>query len=432
MTDLRQGEAPVAEAAGGQGALGSLVRSRVTHTICALGLTQIITWGTSLYALGVLGKPIAADMGWSQTLVFGGLSVGLLTSSVISPWVGRLIDVRGGRAIMGIGTLLLAAGLVLLALVPSQALYLAVWAFLGVGMRMTLYDAAFPALVQTMPSQGRRAISFLTLFGGFASSVFWPIGHALNGAYGWRTTLVIFAVINVVCTLPLILYALSWREDPAASDAPSSSETAGSVPSQPPLEGRARLIAMVLFGIIVALSAVVFGAMAVHLVPVLEASGLAAALAVFIASLKGVAQVVGRVWDLVFARHWHALDVGRVSIAFMPLSFGVLMLGGANFWTALAFTLLFGISNGLVTIIRGAVPLALFGPKGYGEVLGILATPYLVLAAVSPAVFAAIVERWGYVAGEALMFAAGLASFLGMEVMTIWYRRRKATAATTG
>lgn len=424
----------MSETAGGQhgvNALGVLVRSRVMHTIGALGVTQIITWGTSLYALGVLGKPIAADMGWSQTLVFSGLSVGLLTSSVLSPWIGRMIDVRGGRSIMGIGTLLLSAGLVLLSLVTSPTLYLTAWAFLGVGMRMTLYDAAFPALVQAMPSQGRRAISFLTLFGGFASSVFWPIGHALNGAYGWRTTLVIFALVNLVCTLPLILFALSWREEAATSDAVPSGEATGSATAAPPLEGTARLIAMVLFGIIVALSAVVFGAMAVHLVPVLEASGLAAALAVFIASLKGLAQVVGRVWDLVVARHWHALDVGRVSIAFMPLSFGVLMLGGANVWTALAFTLLFGISNGLVTIIRGAVPLALFGPKGYGEVLGILATPYLVLAAISPAVFAAIVERWGYAAGEALMLAAGLASFLGMEVMTLWYRRRKPAPATT-
>ena len=108
----------------------------------------------------------------------------------------------------------------------------------------------------------------------------------------------------------------------------------------------------------------------------------------------------------------------------MPLSFAVLMLGGASFWTALAFTLLFGVSNGLVTIMRGAVPLALFGPKGYGEVLGILATPYLLLAALAPAAFAMVVERYGYGVGEAIMLGAGLLSFLGMEVMALWYRRR--------
>jgi MFS family permease len=412
----------------GMNAVARFVTSRVTQTICALGLTQIISWGTSLYALGVLGKPIAADTGWSQTLVFGGLTVGLLTSSLISAFVGKLIDVRGGRAIMCLGSILLSAGLVILSQVQSPMAYLAAWAFLGIGMRMTLYDAAFPSLVQVMPSQGRRAISYLTLYGGFASSVFWPIGHALNNAYGWRTALIVFALVNIVLTLPLTWIALSWREEavkPAAADAATAQATG---PARP-LEGTARLIAMVLFGIIVALSAIVFGAMAVHLVPVLEATGLAAGTAVFLASLKGFAQVGGRIWDLVFARHWHALDVGRVSIAFMPLAFLVLMLGGSSFATAFAFILLFGISNGLVTIIRGAVPLALFGPKGYGVVLGILATPYLVLAAVSPACFALVVERWGYGVGEALLFASGFLSFVGMELMTIWYRRRERSAA---
>jgi hypothetical protein len=182
---------------------------------------------------------------------------------------------------------------------------------------------------------------------------------------------------------------------------------------------------MVLFSLIVAASAVVFGALAVHLVPILEAAGLAGALAVSIASLKGAAQVAGRIWDLTLARKWHPIDVGRVSIAFMPLSFAVLMLGGASFAAALAFTLLFGISNGLVTIMRGAVPLALFGTKGYGEVLGILATPYLLLAAVAPAAFAVIVERYGYTTGEAILLGAGLFSLLAMEVMSLWYRRQR-------
>jgi hypothetical protein len=200
---------------------------------------------------------------------------------------------------------------------------------------------------------------------------------------------------------------------------------AGAKPADPPLEGTARTIGMVLFGLIGATTAVVFGAMAVHLVPILEATGLALATAVFLASLKGFAQVAGRIWDLTFARKWHPVSVGRVSVAFLPLSFLVLMLGGATFWTALAFTLLFGVSNGLVTIVRGAVPLALFGAKGYGAVLGILATPYLLLAALSPAAFALVVERWGYGVGEAIMLGAGLVSFLAMEVMALWYRRQR-------
>ena len=402
------------------------MRDPAVHAVVALGFTQIIAWGTTLYALGVLGKPIAADTGWSQSLVFGGLTVGLLVSGAVSALVGRLVDRRGGRQVMAIGSVLSAVGLVLLSLVSHAYAYLAVWAFLGLGMRMTLYDAAFAALVQVTPSRGRRAISYLTLFGGFASSIFWPIGHALNAAYGWRTTLLIFAGINLLVCLPLHWIGLARREPEVPADTATAADRS-TVAATQPLQGAARTVAMTLFSLIVAASAVVFGALAVHLVPILEAAGLAAATAVAVASLKGAAQVLGRIWDLTLARKWHPIDVGRVSVAFIPLSFAVLMLGGARFSTALVFTLLFGISNGLVTIMRGAVPLALFGPKGYGEVLGILATPYLLLAAVAPAAFALIVERWGYGVGEAVMLGAGLASLLGMEVMAYWYRRRQQT-----
>jgi len=407
-----------------QVARSAFVRAPATHAVLALGITQIIAWGTTLYALGVLGKPIAADTGWSQGLVFGGLTVALLVSSAVSTTVGRLIDRRGGRMIMSAGSILVAAGLAALSQVTHPYAYFTAWALLGLAMRMSLYDAAFASLVQVTPARGRRAISYLTLFGGFASSVFWPIGHALNAAYGWRTTLLVFAAINLAVCLPLHWLGLARRQA-EAEPAPAAAPDAAAAPANPPLQGAARTIGMVLFGLIGAASAVVFGAMAVHLVPVLEATGLALGTAVFLASLKGFAQVAGRVWEIVLGRNIRPLNLGRISIAILPLSFLVLMLGGASFSTALAFTMLFGVSNGLVTIVRGAVPLALFGAKGYGEVLGILATPYLLLAAVSPAAFALVVERWGYGVGEAILFAAGLVSFLAMEVMALWYRRQK-------
>jgi MFS family permease len=405
-------------------AWSGLLHDPAAHAVVALGVTQIIAWGTTLYALGVLGKPIAADTGWSQGVVFGGLTVGLLTSAAVSAVVGRLLDRHGGRAIMSIGSIVMALGLVLLSLVTHPYTYLWVWVLLGIAMRLSLYDAAFAALVQVTPSRGRRAISYLTLFGGFASSIFWPIGYALNGAVGWRQTLLIFAAMNVAICLPVHWMGLARRE---AVPQPDPSPSAGGNPpvAAAILEGTSRTIAMALFSLIVAASAVVFGALAVHLVPILQATGLAAASAVLLASLKGVAQVVGRLWDLTLARAWHPIEVGRVSVACIPLSFLVLMLGGADFWAALIFTLLFGIANGLVTIMRGAVPLALFGPAGYGEVLGVLATPYLLLAAIAPGAFALIVERYGYGVGEAILLGAGALSVAAMEVMAAWYRRLK-------
>jgi MFS family permease len=145
---------------GATSARSGLLHDPAAHAVVALGITQIIAWGTTLYALGVLGKPIVADTGWSQGVVFGGLTVGLLTSGAVSHWVGRLIDRRGGRAVMAIGSIVMAFGLVLLSLVTHPYAYLAVWVLLGVSMRLCLYDAAFAALVQVAPSRGRRAISY--------------------------------------------------------------------------------------------------------------------------------------------------------------------------------------------------------------------------------------------------------------------------------
>lgn len=388
--------------------------------VVCLGLTQIIAWGTTLYCLGVLGKPIAAETGWSQTLVFGGLTVGLLVSSAMSTWIGRLIDQRGGRFVMCVGSLLVAAGLAAIGLAQSQILYLAAWALLGLAMRMSLYDAAFAAIVQVTPTRGRRAISYLTLFGGIASTVFWPIGYALEATYGWRTTVLVFAGLNLAFCLPLHWFGLARRED---APAVSAEATASAIAGGPVLDGPQRRAAIILFSIVLAASAFCYGALAAHLVTVLAGVGLSAAVAVTLASAKGIVQTLSRLLDLVFGKNLHALDLGRITLAFLPLSFAALLFGGANLTTAIAFIVLFGIANGLTTIVRGAVPLALFGTKGYGEILGILATPYLLLNAIAPMVFALIVERFGATAATATLLGVGVLAWVSIEVMAYWYRR---------
>jgi MFS family permease len=395
--------------------------------IVALGITQIIAWGSTLYMLGGLGKPIVRDTGWGNGVVFGGMTVGLLVASATSAWMGRQIDRHGGRIVMTIGSVLAGIGLLLLSVAKTKVAWFASWMVLGVAMRASLYDAAFAAIVQVTPSRGRRAISYLTLWGGFASTVFWPIGYWLDGRYGWRTTLVVFALVNLLVALPLHWFGLARREPATSPIGTASAEPAGNVqtrPSDRPLEGRPRIVGMVLFGGVLALSATVFGALSAQLVPLIEATGISAGLAVFIASLKGVAQVGGRVVELVWGQRLHAITVARISLAFMPLSFAVLLLGGATLTTALAFTLLFGISNGLVTIVRGALPLTIFGAKDYGAVLGLLATPYLLLNALAPVAFAMIADRWGYAVGGWVLLAVAMTAMAAMEFMAKWYRRQ--------
>ena len=395
--------------------------------VLALGITQITAWGTSYYCLGVLAGPIGRDMGWSRGFVFLGFTVALLAMGLVSSSVGHAIDRHGGRAVMTLGTLMVSAGLLALAHVHGQATYLAVWVFLGLGMRLCLYDAAFAALVQVVPSRGRKAISYLTLFGAFASSVFWVVGHALEEQVGWRQTLVLFALINLVICLPLHWFGLARRETVRGAASPPGVPAAS--PDGPPLAGRARSIAIVLFALIMSLNGFVFGVISVQLVPLLEAAGLATAAAVWVASLKGVAQFGGRIVEIVFARNLRAMTVGRIAVGILPPSLVLLLVGTGSLPLVVAFTLLMGASQGVITIVRGAVPLALFGARGYGAVLGVIATPVLVVNAASPTVFAWIVDRWGWTTGRAFLLVGCSAAWVAMELMSRWYERRRDAVA---
>ena len=395
--------------------------------VVALGITQITAWGTSYYCLGVLAGPISQDTGWSRAFVFLGFTVALLVMGLVSTTVGRAIDRRGARVVMSLGTVFVSAGLFALAHARSEPVYLVVWAFLGLGMRMCLYDAAFAALVQVTPSRGRTAISYLTLFGAFASTVFWVIGHALEERVGWRQTLVLFAVINLVVCLPLHWFGLSRREASPGRTRPTGAT--GGATEEAPLEGRARSVAIGLFALVMSLNGFVFGVVSVQLVPLLEAAGLATAAAVWVASMKGVAQFGGRVVEIVFGRNLRAITVGRIAVGILPPSLLLLMLGTGSLPLVVAFTLLMGASQGVITIVRGAVPLALFGSKGYGAVLGGIATPVLIVNAASPSAFAWITDQWGWETGRIALLVGAIAAWLAMELMSSWYARRLALAS---
>jgi MFS family permease len=384
----------------------------------ALGITQITAWGTSYYCLGVLAKPIVAETGWAMTTVFLGFSVALLVMGFISAWVGWLIDRMGARAVMSVGTIVVSAGLLALSQVRDTASYLAVWAVIGLGMRCCLYDAAFAALVQVTPTRGRKAISYLTLYGAYASTVFWVVGHYLNDAYGWRGTLVIFAAINLAVCLPLNWLGLSRREAMGDTGPVTSAATS---PDGPVLEGRMRVLGIALFALIMSINGFVFGVISLQLVPLLEAAGLVGATAVWVASLKGHGQFAGRLVEIFFGRNLKAMTIARIAIAVLPASLLLLFLARGELWLLVAFTLLMGASQGVITIVRGAVPLALFGVKGYGAVLGLIATPILLVNAFSPAIFALMVEQFGWQTSLYALLGCSMVTWLAIELMSRWY-----------
>jgi MFS family permease len=406
------------------------MRNPLVIAVNALGITQITAWGTSFYCLGVLAKPIAAETGWATSTIFLGFSVALVTMGVISTSVGRLIDRIGARIVMSVGTVIVSLGLFGLAQVHSVATYFAAWVVLGIGMRCCLYDAAFAALVQAVPSRGRAAISYLTLYGAYASTIFWVIGHYLNEAYGWRGTLMLFAAINLVICLPLNWFGLSWRE--TGVTAAAAAKPAAASPDGPVLQGQRRVVGIILFALIMSLNGFVFGVISLQLVPLLEAAGLVGAVAVWVASLKGHGQFGGRLVEIFFAKNLKAMTVARIAIGVLPPCLVLLMLARGELWLLVAFTLLLGASQGVITIVRGAVPLALFGAEGYGAVLGLIATPILLVNAFSPALFALIVDQIGWHNGLYVLLASSILTWIAIELMSRWYEGARSATVSPG
>jgi hypothetical protein len=380
--------------------------------ICGLGITQIIGWGTTYYALGALSQDISAATGWSQTLIFGAFSAALLLSGLISPITGRLTDRIGGRPVMITGSLLAAAGLAVIGLIPSPVTYVAGWLLLGLAMRLATYDAAFASLTQIVGVGARRAISYLTLFGGLASTVFWPLSHYLSLAIGWSDTFLVFAALHLVVCLPLHWFILRG----ARGDTHHTSGAADA-PFQTP--GRRKRQLIMLFATAVALNGLVFSAISAHVVPLFDQLGFEGETAVVLAALIGPAQVAARLGDILLGRQASPLSLGLTAFGLLPVAIGIFALLQFSWVGALAFALLYGASNGLVTIAKGAVPLMLFGPRGYGEILGLVATPNLILNAAAPLLMSLLLD---VASPEASMLAAGLAA-LGSCLCMLALRR---------
>lgn len=380
--------------------------------ICGLGITQIIGWGTTYYALGALSQEIAAETGWSTALIFGAFSASLLLSGIVSRASGRLVDRKGGRLSMVVGSLLSALGLVLLGLFPHPITYVIGWLVLGIAMRFATYDAAFASLTQITGRDARRAISYLSLFGGLASTVFWPVSHYLGLSIGWADTLLVYAALHIVICLPIHWAVLG--EAQGERDAHHEAAASSAV-----LDDRDRRTAMVLFGAALALNGLVFSAISAHAVPLFSSLGFGGEQAVLVAALIGPSQVASRLGEILLGRRLSAMHLGLMAFGLLPLAIALFAGLGFSWPAAILFALLYGASNGLVTIAKGAVPLMLFGPKGYGEVLGAITAPSLVLNAAAPLIFAVMLN----VASAQLALIAAGGAALASALAMFWLAR---------
>ncbi|WP_375173847.1 MFS transporter [Pseudooceanicola sp.] len=364
------------------------------RTVTVLGIVMIFSWGSSFYLPGIFHDPMAGDTGWSAAQLSAGFSLGLLVSGLASPRVGTLIQRHGGRRVLAVGMALIALGQVVMAMAHSLPVYLLAWIITGLGMGAGLYDAAFSALGRLYGEGARGAITALTLFGGFASTVCWPISAVLVEYLGWRGALLAYAGFHVLVTIPLCLWGLPRAETPHATVRGGGDGALGWLYRDPRFW-------------LVALAGMCFSAMAsvltLTLIPILTGQGLTLAAAVGIGALFGPAQVAARVIEMAGRGRHHPIWTMAVSAA-------LALAGMVALWAGLAAgaaVMAFGAGNGLWSIARGSLPLAVFGAADYPRIMGRIAPLALIASAAGPWVAGMISETFG--AEGALAFLVALA-----------------------
>jgi MFS family permease len=369
--------------------------------ILALGTTQTLAWASSYYLPAILADPIGRDLGVSSNWIFAAFSASLVISALLGPRVGRQIDLVGGRPVLSASNLTLAAGLALLGCSYSIPVLVIAWLLLGIGMGCGLYDAAFAALGRIYGDAARRSITGITLLAGFASTVGWPLTALGLEQIGWRNTCFAWALAHIVIGLPLNLLMLPQVKGAKAA-------VAASIKPQIPIDRT-----MILLAFAFAAAWTVTGAMAAHLPRILEAAGATKLQAVSAGALIGPAQVFARIVEASFLSRYHPLLSTRLACLTHPIGAAIVALVGGG--AASAFAIFHGTGNGILTIARGTLPLAIFGPKNYGYRLGIIGAPARMAQAAAPLAFGLLIDVMGsrvLIVSSALSLSALLALFL--------------------
>ena len=386
--------------------------------ITALGIAQILAWGTSFYFPAVFAEPIRADTGWSLGWIVGGTSIGLLVAGLISPQVGRIIDRHGGRPVLLASSLFYAAGLIGVGLSPSLPFYLIGWGLIGIGMGSGLYDAVFAALGRIYGTAARQPITNLTLFGGFASTICWPLSAFMIEHFGWRTACFAYAALHLLIALPLQMSVIRGAPPPHAD----AHKAEGDRLDTQRIHNESLIFG--LLALVLSIAAGIGSIVVVHLLIFLQARGVDFALAVSLGTLFGPAQVGARVVERLFGNRYHPIWTMIACCTLMAA--GLLLLAG-NIGPLLLMILLYGAGYGISWVGRGTLPLALFGPVRFPRLMGKLAFPSLIVQALSPSAGALLIEASGadLTIGVLTVLALGNVALIGV----LWLMCRTQLAA---
>ncbi|HZU30220.1 MAG TPA: MFS transporter [Candidatus Angelobacter sp.] len=351
-----------------------------------LGFTQIVSWGSLYYGFSILAPSVQNDLKWQPAIVFGAFSACILIAGLLSTPVGIALDRLGGRRMMAVGSVLCSAGFFALTNVHLVLTYYLTWMLLGVAMSLTFYEAAFATINRELADGARNGIATLTLFAGFSSTVFWPLTVKLNNAIGWRRTYFVFALMQIALCAPLHLLLPRRVKHVHAEQVTDGSG------SDYTLKEAVRHPAFWKLALAFAANYFIFASLSIHLIPLLRKIGHPLTTSVAMVALIGPMQVVGRIAERIFARDALPQTSGKVTLSILPVALIGLILAGQCRWIAASFCILYGLSNGIVTIVRGTIPQALFGRQHYGAIAGALAGPALISQAAGPLITATIIQ----------------------------------------
>jgi MFS family permease len=374
--------------------------------VWTLAVAQVISWGSLYYAFSLFVVPMQETLGWSRPLLNGALSLGLLTAGAVALPAGAWIDRRGGRTVMTLGSLL--GGLLLLAWaqVETPWVFYLIWVLIGASLAGVLYEPAFAVLTATFGPDARRAITAMTLVGGFASTVFMPFTQLLIATVGWRQALLVLGGLNLAVCLPLhVLFVPALRVSQPTTTPEAQDTTATTPELKTILRGR------VFWGLALwftAANATASG-FVFQFVPLLTTWGVEMTAILTSVALIGPMQVAGRIVLMCFSARLETREIGAAVVVLLPAAIlPLLFLAHAPVWLGLAAAL-YGAGNGIMTIARGTAVADLIGRTHYGAINGALTMPTMVAKALAPVATAAI---WSATGDPSLMLWTLLGSAL--------------------
>lgn len=388
---------------------------RIHYVTVLLGVAQIFAWASTYYLPAAFASIVAKEINQSYLFVIGGFSWALLLGGLSAPKIGAWIDLEGGRRPLALGSLLMGSGLLVLSQAHGLLVWYLGWTITGLGMALGLFNAAFATIGRLLGQDAKTIIIRITLISGFAT-LFWPLTTFLIGAYGWRAMVLLYALPHLLVWAPLYFFTIPDCGVLQKDETPSV--------HQVKLEKVKQIF--YLLAVYSILRAIVGTTISVNIISMFEGIGIALGAAAMTASLIGPSQIVGRLLEMYMGSKFDPVNSSLFWSAVLPMSIFILLFVGPT--SASFFAVAYGMSNGVLTITMGILPMILFGSKGYATMLGKLALPVLFAQAATPLLLALIVERWPSPHIFALAALLGMVALIALLVLA-WIAKRSKNIA---